>query len=245
MGTGDVPTRGGFPATRYSVIERIRGTDPDARRAAFGDLVEGYWKPVYKHLRMTWRLDSEEARDLTQGFFAEAFQKAWLEKFEPGKARFRTFVRVCADRFVMNARQSRARLKRGGAVQTVGLDFDGADRELVDYHGALAGPDEYFHQEFVRALFERALQAVRADCEASGRLLHYALFERYDVAPVGQVSYSDLAKEFGLTVAQVTNYLALVRRAFRSRALAALAGLCGSEAEFRREARDLFGVEVE
>ena len=28
-------------------------------------------------------------------------------------------------------------------------------------------------------------------------------------------------------------------------ALAALAGLCGSEAEFSREARDLFGVEVE
>jgi DNA-directed RNA polymerase specialized sigma24 family protein len=245
MGTGDVPTRGGFPATRHSVIERIRDSNPDARRAAFGDLVEGYWKPVYKHLRMTWRLDPEEARDLTQGFFADAFEKAWLEKFEPGKARFRTFVRVCADRFVMNARQSRSRLKRGGAVQTVALDFDGADRELLDHHAAPAGPDEYFHQEFVRALFERALQAARAECEANGHSLHYTLFERYDVVPVGDVSYAQLAAEFGLTVAQVTNYLAQVRRAFRTHALAALAGLCGSEAEFSREARDLFGVEVE
>jgi DNA-directed RNA polymerase specialized sigma24 family protein len=245
MGTGDVPTRGGFPATRHSVIERIRDTDPDARRAAFGDLVEGYWKPLYKHLRMTWRLDSDEARDLTQGFFADAFQKAWLEKFEPGKARFRTFVRVCADRFVMNARQSRSRLKRGGAAQTVALDFDGADRELLDQHAAAAGPDEYFHQEFVRALFERALQAARAECEASGRSVPYRLFERYDVAPVGHVSYADLAREFDLTVTQVTNYLALVRRTFRARALAELEGLCGSQDEFRREARDLFGVEVE
>ena len=115
MGTGDVPPPAGFPATRHSVIERIRDDNPDTRRAAYGDLVEGYWKPVYKHLRVTWRLDSEEARDLTQAFFADAFQKAWLEKFEPGKAKFRTFVRVCADRFVMNARQSRNRLKRGGA----------------------------------------------------------------------------------------------------------------------------------
>lgn len=245
MGTGDVPTPGGFPATRHSVIERIRDDDPDTRRAAFGDLVEGYWKPVYKHLRVTWRLDSEEARDLTQAFFADAFQKAWLERFEPGRARFRTFVRVCADRFVMNARQSRSRLKRGGGAQTVALDFDAAEREVLDLGSAPAGPDEYFHQEFVRALFDRALQALRSECETSGRSLHYTLFERYDVAPADDVSYAQLAAEFDITATQVTNYLAQVRRAFRGRALEALATLCASDAEFRREAREIFGVEVE
>jgi RNA polymerase sigma factor (sigma-70 family) len=245
MGTGDVPTPGGFPATRHSVIERIRDDDPDTRRAAFGDLVEGYWKPVYKHLRVTWRLDSEEARDLTQAFFADAFQKAWLERFEPGKARFRTFVRVCADRFVMNARQSSSRLKRGGGAQTIALDFDAAEREVLDLGSAPAGPDEYFHQEFVRALFERALQALRSECEKSGRTLHYTLFERYDVAPADDVSYAQLAAEFNITATQVTNYLAQVRRAFRGRALEALATLCATDAEFRREAREIFGVEVE
>ena len=244
MGTDDVQSPGGFPATRHSVIERIRDGNPDARRAAYGDLVEGYWKPVYKHLRVTWRLDADEARDLTQAFFADAFQKAWLERYEPGKARFRTFVRVCADRFVMNARQSRSRLKRGGGTQTVALDFDGADRELLQSQAAPSGPEEYFHQEFVRALFERALQALRTECEASGRSLHFTLFERYDVAPGEDVSYAQLAAEFGLSTTQVTNYLAQARRAFRARALDALAGLCGSDAEFHREAREIFGVEV-
>ena len=51
-----------FPATRHSAIERIRAGNADARREAFGDLIEGYWKPVYKHLRLTWRLDAEDAR---------------------------------------------------------------------------------------------------------------------------------------------------------------------------------------
>ncbi len=240
----DVPSPGGFPATRHSVVERIRDADPDARRQAFGDLVEGYWKPVYKHLRVTWRLDSEEARDLTQGFFADAFQKSWLERFEPGKARFRTFVRVCADRFVMNARQAASRLKRGGAAETVSLDFDGAEREIAGRGAAVAEPDAYFHQEFVRALFDRSLRAVRHEFEASGRALHYKLFERYDIAPAGAVSYAQLAQEFGLTTTQVTNYLAQIRRAFRAHALDALRGLCGSDAEYQREARELFGVDV-
>ena len=246
MEPDDVRTRGGFPATRHSAIERIRDADPETRRAAFGDLVEGYWKPVYKYLRLTWRLDTEDARDLTQGFFADAFQKAWLERYEPGKARFRTFVRVCADRFVMNMRQSSSRLKRGGGVQTLPLDFDGAEREVAS-RGlvSMPEPDEFFHQEFVRALFDKTVRDLRAEYEDKERPVPFALFERYDLAPAEGVSYAQLAQEFHLTQAQVTNHLAQVRRRFRERALDTLRGLCGTDQEFRREARDLFGLEIE
>jgi RNA polymerase sigma factor (sigma-70 family) len=217
-----------------------------ARRAAFGDLVEGYWKPVYKYLRLTWRLDVEDARDLTQGFFADAFQKAWLERYEPGKARFRTFVRVCADRFVMNMRQSSSRLKRGGGVQTLSLDFDGAEREVASRElVSMPEPDEFFHQEFVRALFDKTVQDLRAEYEEKERPVPFALFERYDLAPAEGVSYAQLAQEFHLTQAQVTNHLAQVRRRFRERSLDTLRGLCGTDQEFRREARDLFGLEIE
>ena len=246
MGMSDARNKGGFPPTRHSVIERIRDGNDDTRRQAFGDLVEGYWKPVYKHLRITWQLTPDDAQDLTQGFFAEAFQKSWLEKFEPVKARFRTFVRVCADRFVMNARQAASRLKRGGAMQTVALDFDGAEREIAAR--PLSAPpeaEELFHQEFVRALFDNAVRAVCAECERSGRSVHFELFEKYDLSPSDDVSYARLAEQFNLTTTQVTNYLAMVRRSFREHALDALRGLCGSDAEFKREARELFGMELD
>lgn len=245
MDQNDVPSPGGFPATRHSVIERMRGDDPETRRQAFGDLVEGYWKPLYKYLRVNWQLEADEAQDLTQAFFTDAFQKAWLERFEPAKARFRTFVRVCADRFVMNVRQSAARLKRGGGVQTVSLDFEGAEREVRLLHlAAQPDPEMFFHQEFVRALFEKTIQELREEYLSSGRAVYFSIFERYDLAPSEGVSYAQLAAEFKLTPAQVTNYLAHVRRRFRERALETLGGLCGSEQEFRREARDLFGVDV-
>lgn len=234
----------GFPVTRHSVIERLRADGDAVRREAFGELVTGYWKPVYKHLRRTWRLDDQDAQDLTQAFFSDAFQKAWLAGYDASQARFRTFVRVCADRFVLNWRQSASRLKRGGGVATVPLDFDGAERELR--MASVTAPPEaedFFRQEFVRALFERAVAAVRA--EYAGRERHLALFDRYDLDPADGVSYSQLAADLGLTTAQVTNYLAQVRRSFRHHALAALEGLTGSRDEYRREARELFGVEVE
>src|SRR6476620_4214011 len=131
---------GAFPSTRHSVIQRICSTDPSSRRGAFDDLVTGYWKPVYKYLRLTWHLSGEDAEDLTQAFFAEAFEKAWLERVDPDRARFRTFIRLCADRLVMNRKQSESRLKRGGAVETVAVDFAEAERELAA-HSSSAAPD--------------------------------------------------------------------------------------------------------
>jgi RNA polymerase sigma factor (sigma-70 family) len=235
-----------FPETRHSVIERIRAVDPTTRRDAFGDLVSGYWKPVYKHLRITWRLSEEDAQDLTQAFFAEAFQKAWLERYAPEKARFRTFVRLCADRVVMNWKQSAARTKRGGAAETVPLDFEAAERELgAQQLSTPPDAEDFFRREFVRALFDRAVSEVRAEYEAAGRRVHLDLFERYDLAPVEGQTYAGLARDFGLTTAQVTNYLAQVRRSFRAHALDALQALSGSQDEFRRDARELFGLEIE
>jgi hypothetical protein len=235
-----------FPATRHSVIERIRSVDAPTRRQAFGDLVEGYWKALYKYLRVHWRLSDDEAQDLTQAFFSEAFQKEWLERYEPEKARFRTFVRLCADRFVLRARQGASRLKRGGSAEVLSLDFPAAEEELAR-HGLAAPPDAeaFFRREFVRALFERTVGEVRREYAAAGQNVHLALFERYDLDPSDEVSYSALAREFGLTPAQVTNYLAQVRRSFRMRALETLRSLCASDEEFRREGRELFGVDVE
>jgi RNA polymerase sigma factor (sigma-70 family) len=234
-----------FPSTRHSVIERLRAQEAPQRTEAFGDLVQGYWKPVYKYLRVRWRLSPEEAEDATQAFFAEAFEKDWFDRFDPGKARFRTFVRVCVDRQVMNAHQAAAREKRGGSAERLSIDFAGAEHELLVQSSVMPDADDFFRREFVRALFDRAVGSLRDDYLSRGRQLHWTLFERYDLAPEPRPSYADLAVEFALTQGQVTGYLAQARRAFREHTIAGLRALCATAEEFRREARDLLGVEVE
>jgi DNA-directed RNA polymerase specialized sigma24 family protein len=234
-----------FPPTRHSVIERLRVEGGSERSEAFGDLVQGYWKPVYKYLRIHWRLAAEEAEDATQAFFAEAFEKSWFDRFDPGKARFRTFVRLCVDRQVMNAQQAASREKRGGGAERLSIDFAGAEHELLVQSSVMPEADDFFRREFVRALFDRAVRSLRDDYLSRGRALHWGLFERYDLSPEPRPAYADLAVEFGLTTGQVTGYLAQARRAFRTHAIAGLRALCGSADEFCREARDLLGLEVE
>jgi hypothetical protein len=126
------------------------------------------------------------------------------------------------------------------------LDFPQAEEEIA-LHQLTPAPDadDFFRQEFVRTLFERVVEEVRVEYARTGRAVAFSLFERYDLDPSPDISYASLARESGLTQAQVTNGLAQVRRRFRERAIEVLRTLCGTDDEFRREARDLFGVDVE
>ena len=233
-----------FPETNQSAIVRARSTDQIVRQRAFETILASYWKPVYKYVRLKWRADNEDAKDLTQGFFANAFEKNHFANYDASKASFQTFLRTCLDGFVANERKAGARLKRGGDFEHFQFDFVAAEDEFASHAAAAnVNPEEYFHREWVRWMFTLAVEALRRRCEEAGKETQFQLFERYDLAE-DDVSYASLAKEFGLEQTTVTNYLAAVRRDFRRIVIEKLREITATEEEFRNEARSLLGVEV-
>jgi RNA polymerase sigma factor (sigma-70 family) len=234
-----------FPSTRCSLVRAAGSGDPAVRQRAQETLIAAYWKPVYKYVRFKWGLPNEDAKDLTQAFFARAVEKGFFDSFEPAKARFRTFVRVCVDRFVAKEHRAATRLKRGGPTDLVALDFEGAEGELRRQSLAPGtDPDDFFRQEWLRGLFALAVEDLRQQCAASDKNSHFVLFERYDLegpdAPA-RLTYAQLGQEFGLSATQVTNYLAWCRRQFRQLILDRLRASTGSEDEYQDELRYLFG----
>src|SRR5262245_46284926 len=173
---------GRFPATRGSVILAARSDDARTRARALEMLAASYWRPVYKYLRVHWHASLEDAQDLTQGFFAAALEKGFFDRYQPERARFRTFLRTCLDGFVSKQRQSAGRQKRGGGAKHLALDFQDAEGELRQLEIADGlDMEEYFHREWLRHLVGQAVQALRRECEAEGKAPHFALFERYDL----------------------------------------------------------------
>ena len=237
-----------FPATRFSVVRAAGSADPAVRKLAQESLITAYWKPVYKYVRFKWGVPNEDAKDLTQAFFARAMERSFFDRFDPEKARFRTFIRVCVDGFVANEDRAAGRVKRGGATEFLSLDFDAADREL-GRHAPAAGtdPDDFFRQEWLRQLFALAVEDLRRQCQDADKAIHFTLFERYDLdgpdAPE-RFAYARLGEEFGLSATQVTNYLALARRQFRQLVLDRLRASTASEDEYQDELRRLFGGEA-
>ena len=238
---------GKFPATRWSAIVAARSKDADERTRALGTIAAGYWKPVYKYIRTRWGKSNDDAKDLTQEFFSRLIEKGFLDGYDPAKARLRTFLRVCVDALVENQARAERRLKRGGGVALVPLDFDAAEKELAQAAGlpsAGGDLDACFEREWARSLFSLAVEELSALCAERGKTVHFRLFERYDLSDDDErLSYQELAREFGLAATDVTNYLAFARREFRRIVLAKLREMTATEEEFRREARVLLGVQ--
>ncbi len=239
------PRPGAFPFTRESLVRAAASGDPDVRPQAFRALAGGHRAPAHRYLRWHWRADRAEAEDLTQGFFARAFEKRFFDRFDPARGRFRTFLRACLDGFVANEHHAAARLKRGGGAPVLSLDVDGAEREL-----AAATPDlrddveAWFHREWVRALLSRAVSALERRCREGGREVAFSVFRRYDLeGEDGQrPTYEAIGREMGLPVTQVTNHLSAMRRDLRREVLDAMRALTASDEEFQAEARDLLGI---
>jgi DNA-directed RNA polymerase specialized sigma24 family protein len=238
---------GAFPATRHSVVRDLASADPEARAAAYEALARSYWRPVYVYIRLRWRRTPEDAQDLTQEFFARAFEREYLERYDPAKARFRTFVRTCLDGFLANEDKAAARLKRGGGYAITSVDFARFDADLAAHaRSDDPDPERWFHREWIRGLFTEAVERLRVESVAADHAVAFTLFHRYDIEPEGagpRPTYAWLARETGLAVTDVTNELAWARRRFRDIVLDTLRSICATDEEFRNEARDLLGSE--
>lgn len=239
-------TTGGFPATRFSVVGRLRADDPDVRARALDAFATAYWVAVSRYIGFKWRLDADRAADLTQEFFARAIESQALSRFDPSRARFRTYVRLLVDGFVSNARKADGRLKRGGALEAVPLEETLPDGQVRSHEPPVVDDhDEVFYREWVRALFEGAVDDLRAAAGARGREVPFEVFRRYDLAELHdevQPTYAELAAALGITVATVTNHLAAMRRALRARVLERLREVTASDDEFAAEAKRLLGT---
>lgn len=224
----------------------LSGNDATARQRAIETIATVYWRPVYAHIRLRWNRDPDDARDLTQGFFLQVIEKDFFASFDPQRARFRTFLRVCLDRYVQREDTAVSRQKRGGEIDFVALETAEIEQSLRS-SARESFPDHQFDLEWVRSLLTLSGDRLREHCLAKGREMAYQAFERYDLhgdEGDSRPSYAELASELATTVEDVTNQLAYARREFRSIVLDLLREMTASEDEFREEARSLLGIEI-
>jgi RNA polymerase sigma factor (sigma-70 family) len=243
--TGIGGSRSKFPTTHHYAILAARSNDSVERSRAMEVIIAAYWKPVYKYTRVQWRKSNEDAKDLTQAFFTRILEKEILENFDPSRAKFRTYLRTCLDGFLANEQKAAERQKRGGDAIILSLDYESAEGELKQMEiPDSQNTEEYFEKEWVRSFFDFCLMELKKNLETKGKLVQFHLFERYHMEGVEGITYDVLAAEFGISVSNVTNYLAAVRREFRKIVLDRLRQLTATDEEFAREAKLLLGIRL-
>ena len=214
---------GRFPSTHVSLIEAAAS---GLSEAAMDKVIALYWEPVYRFIRIKFQKSNEDAKDLTQGFFASALQRDFFPRFDPTKASFRTYIRMAVERYAANQHGAENRQKRGG-----GVEFETVEDQEI----ATESPELEFDREWRRQLFFLALDDLRAHCEQTGKRAQFSIFEDYDLSDRDRLSYSDLAVKYGIPESTVNNHLAWARRTLRAFITERLRGTTSGARELHEE----------
>ncbi len=235
-----VPGSERFPVTPWSAILRSTAKDAPVRREALQKLLERYWRPIYAYIRRKWGRSNEDAKDLAQAFIANLLEKDLFASADKDRGRFRALLRTALENFLRNQyAESQARM-RGGGQKIVSLDVALKDEGEIQVPDD-ATPEDAYRAEWIRTVFTGAVEQLRKEYAAEKKPAYMKVFERYQLADEEEVSYESVAKDLGLKIWDVTNYLADARRRLREIIQAKVREYCISDDDFREEMADLFG----
>ena len=218
-----------FPPTAWSLLSRLRDPKDPRVQEYLNRMIQMYWRPIYKYVRIAWKRSNEDAKDLTQAFFIPVLEGELLARADPERGNFRKLLLAALRNFLSNEARSGHALKRGGGKLIVSLDAGPDDGGASDP----ADPQEAFESQWSRELLERAIErlskTVRPPVFAAFRLFH--LEDR----PV-----KEIAAELKSSEAQVGHHLQDARTVLRRLVMDEIREYVHDDAEIGRELDQLF-----
>ncbi|MEK7466054.1 MAG: hypothetical protein AAB074_01455 [Planctomycetota bacterium] len=239
--TGDTALGGparGFPETHWSVIAGAKDRSDPRWRERIEQLAKLYWRPIYRHLRIQWRMSNEEAKDATQEFFGEMLEGKYLREVEASRGRFRAFVKACLDNAVRQSKRAEGRLKRGGGVAIVPLDA--GDDAALDPPAPGEPPEASLDREWRRALVGEAVGRMKSAYAAEKRAEWFEVFRRIDLADGECPKYRDVAAAVGIKETDVDNRLSHARKRLFEIVREVVAESVADAEALEREMKELF-----
>ena len=204
-----------FTTTRWSVVLEAQGESPAAQQA-LEKLCRTYWRPIYGFVRRQG-VGPEEAKDLTQGFFALLLERRDFDAVRKEKGRLRSYLLTSLKHFLSNERNRAMAIKRGEGQRLIRLDELG-ERERVGFEASeTLPPDEIYERRWALSVLDQVLARLADEHRAAGPVAA-ALFDRLQKTLTNEPDRgtpADTAHEFGMTESAVRQASYRLRQRYR------------------------------
>jgi RNA polymerase sigma factor (sigma-70 family) len=230
-----------FVTTRWSVVLTAGGSDTTGARNALERLCQAYWYPLYAYVRRRG-YSPEDAKDLTQEFFARLLERQSLAKADPNRGRFRSFLLGAMVHFLADEWAKARAQKRGGGKPVLSLDWVAAEQRYDLEPADHATPDKAFDRQWATALLGDVLNRLEEEYRHDGK---GELFEALKQTLTGtreSQPYADLAERLDMQEGAVKTAVHRLRKRYRDLLHAEIANTVASPAEVREEIQHLFSV---
>jgi RNA polymerase sigma factor (sigma-70 family) len=237
-----LPGSSQFPTTRWTLV--VAAGDPQRKdaRSALVSLCENYWYPLYAYLRRRGYA-ADQAQDLTQEFFMRVLEGRYLDRADPEKGRFRSFILTSLKFFAADEQDRQRAQKRGGGA-VVSLEFSSGESGEERYQrepGHDETPERIFERRWALSMLERVMDRLRDEFVQHGRPEN---FERMKVFLLGQseAPYADLAHEMNTSEGALKVAIHRLRKRYRELFRQEIADTVADPAEVDSELRYLAAV---
>ena len=186
----------GFASTRWSlVLAAGRGDAPEAD-AALASLCQIYWYPLYAYVRRSGH-PADEARDLTQEFFARLLEKHYLRAADSERGRFRSFLLTALKRFLSREWHRARSLKRGGGRRILSLDFEQGESRFRLEPATDVTAEAVYERRWALAMLDQVMARLRDDFERAGKRDDFDRLKVFLTGEAAAPSYRDVAAAHG------------------------------------------------
>ena len=204
-----------FTTTHWSVVLEAQGASP-AAQAALEKLCSTYWRPIYGFVRR-YGVGPEEAKDLTQGFFALLLERRDFDAVRKEKGRLRSYLLTSLKHFLTNERNHAMAIKRGAGQRLIPLE-DLHEREAVGF-GATDNltAEQIYERGWALALLDQVLTRLGDEYRAAG-LTAARLFDQLQKLLTDESdrpSQAEIAAELTMTENAVKQAFHRLRQRYR------------------------------
>jgi RNA polymerase sigma factor (sigma-70 family) len=234
-----LPGSSQFPTTRWTLV--VAAGDPQRKdaRSALVFLCENYWYPLYAYLRRRGH-PADQAQDLTQEFFMRVLEGRYLDRANPEKGRFRSFILTSLKFFVADEEDRQRARKRGGG-SLVPLEFSSGESRYQREPGHDETPEHIFERRWALSVLDRVVERLRSEFVQHGRPEH---FERLKVFLLEQsdTPYAALASEMKTSEGALKVAIHRLRKRYRELFRQEIEDLVADPADVESELRYLAAV---
>jgi len=225
-----------FPTTRWSLLAQASIHGDAVQTEAWAEFYRRYQGPVIAFIRRQGRTQVQ-AEDLAQEFFIYVIENATLQRADPLRGRFRSFLLKLLVRYLSRDRVKGVAVKRGGGLEPLPLDAQLEDELAVPAAVAHSFDRTWAWELLALTKQEQALRWVARDRAADLAKLE-GFLPGSSVAP----TYEEAAQALGWTLARLKTEVFRLRQEFREILRAEVALTVDEPGEVDAELRHLHTV---
>jgi RNA polymerase sigma-70 factor (ECF subfamily) len=200
-----------------------------------------YWFPLYAYVRRRGH-SPEDAKDLTQGYFARLLEHQTLVNANPTRGRFRSFMLGAMNHFLADERAKQHAQKRGGGCAILSLDLAAAEERFDLEPANDSSPDKLFDKQWAAALLGAVLNQLAEEYSRDGKAELFGALKLTLSGASESQPYAALASSLDMSEGTVKVAVHRLRRRYRALLQAEIEKTVASRQEAKEEMRHLFEV---